>query len=433
MNPIEIIRRKRDGYNLSAREIKFFIDNFLKGKISDYQMSALLMAIYFQEMKEDETFHLTQTMLDSGKKIDLSKINAPKIDKHSSGGVGDKISLILAPLIASTGVIVPMISGRALGHTGGTLDKLEAIPGFKTNLTSSEFINQLEKIGVAIIGQTEEIAPADRKIYALRDVTATVENISLITASILSKKLAEGVEGIVFDVKVGNGAFMKTKKEAQKLANSLNQICQKMGVKSHSLLTDMNQPLGRAIGNALEVIEAIEVLKGNGPLDVLELSIKLGTEMLIMGRTVKNRIEGEKILKEKIVTGQALNKFKEIIETQGGNPKITEDYSLFPQSKFKKIIKAKESGYINEIDTLQIGLLGVELGAGRRKTSDSIDYSVGFIIHKKIGDWVEKGEPLLDIHYNKNNIDWIEKKLNEAFIISENPPEFLPLIIQRME
>jgi pyrimidine-nucleoside phosphorylase len=393
-NTIDLIRKKRDGYTLTQKEIQFLISEYTKNELPDYQFAAFLMAVYFQRMDFEETTDLMSAMLHSGKVLDLSDIRQPKIDKHSTGGVGDKLSLIVAPLVASCGVCVPMISGRGLGHTGGTLDKLESIPGLKTNLTSKQFKNQIKKIGVAMVGQTEEIAPADKKIYALRDVTATVDSIPLIAASIMSKKLAEDLDGLVLDVKCGSGAFMKDYKKAKDLAQTLIQIGKRSGVKTRVLLTDMNNPLGDYIGNSLEVIETIEALKSRGPTDVMEVTLALAEAMLTIAK-IKG---GRKLLEKKIVTGEALNKFREIVIQQGGDARIIEDYSRLPVAKNKITVRAQTKGCLENIDTFTIGMLLVALGGGREKKGDQIDPSCGFKVYKKIGDHVEKNECLIEIY-----------------------------------
>lgn len=395
---IDLIRKKRSGKKLNKEGIHSLISGYTKGTIPDYQLSAFLMAVYFQGMDFQETTDLTQAMIHSGKAIRLTDIKKPKIDKHSTGGIGDKISLVLAPLIASCDVCVPMISGRGLGHTGGTLDKLESIPGFKINLSVEDFKKQLKKIGVAMIGQTAEIAPADKKIYALRDVTATVDSIPLIAASIMSKKLAEGLDGLVLDVKFGSGAFMNDFREAEELAEMMIQIGKRTRVKVLALLTDMNNPLGEYVGNSLEIIEAVETLKNRGPEDIIELTIALGELMLEIAR-IKG---GRKILERKIASGEALHKFKEIVSHQGGDVRIIEDYSRLPVAQHKVRISASETGYIHNIDNFKIGMLLVELGGGRLRKEDTIDPSCGFRIYKKIGDCVKKGECLGEIFCDNN-------------------------------
>ena len=397
LSALHLIRKKRDGGKLRQAEIEYMISEYTNDNIPDYQMSAFLMAIYFQGMDPDETMSLMHSMMHSGKMLDLSDIKMPKIDKHSTGGVGDKVSLVLAPLVAACGVCVPMISGRGLGHTGGTLDKLESIPGFRTNLSAHELKKQLEKIGVAMVGQTAEIAPADRKIYALRDVTATVDSIPLIAASIMSKKLAEDLDGLVLDVKFGSGAFMSDHKKAKLLAQTMVQIGRRSNVKTVAILTGMDNPLGENIGNSLEVIEAIEALKGNGPADLMEVTFALGVEMLKMAKISG----GIKLLRQKIESGQALLRFGELIEAQGGNPLVIEDYSLLPRAMKSLKIFANKTGYIHAIDTYAIGMSLVALGGGRLRKEDDIDPGCGFKTHKKMGDHVDKEEPLAEVFSNR--------------------------------
>lgn len=414
MNCIDLIRKKRDAYQLSKEEIRYLISEYSKGNIPDYQFSAFLMAVYFQGMDFQETTNLTQAMMDSGKSLDLSNIKKPKIDKHSTGGVGDKVSLILAPLMASCGICVPMISGRGLGHTGGTLDKLESIPGFKTNLSVKQFKCQLKKIGVAMIGQTVEIAPADKKMYALRDVTATVDSIPLISASIMSKKLAEDLDGLVLDIKLGNGAFIKDYKKAKELAQTMTQISKRSSVKVITILTDMNNPLGNYTGNSLEIIETIEALKGRGPEDLMEITFALAKAMLKLA----NIKGGEKLLEKKIASGGALNKFKEIIHYQGGDVRVIDDYSRLPVAKNRIKVKAQKTGYIHHINTFDIGMLLVQLGGGRFKKEEKIDPSCGFKIYKKIGDYVKKGKCLIEIFSdNKAKAKTVVKQMHDVFTI----------------
>ncbi|MEO0156670.1 MAG: thymidine phosphorylase [candidate division WOR-3 bacterium] len=424
-NFIDILIKKRNGENLSSGEIEFLIEGYTGGLIPDYQFSAFLMAIFCWGMSFEETTYLTRAMLYSGKRLNLSHIKIPKIDKHSTGGVGDKVSLILAPLVASCGVCVPMISGRSLGHTGGTLDKLESIPGFRTNLSLNEFKNQLRKINVGIIGQTEEIAPADKKIYSLRDVTGTVESIPLITASIMSKKLAEDLDGLVLDVKFGNGAFMRDYRKAKELAQCLVQTGKRFKVKTVAILTDMNDPLGLYIGNSLEIIETIECLKGNGQKDLMEITLTLSEHILRIAK-----IEGgRKLLLKKLKNGEALNKFREMIEHQGGNPKVIDDYNLLPVAKRSTLFSSPKTGYIKNIDTFKLGMLATKLGAGRLKKEDKIDPGCGFKIYKKTGDFVKKGEPVIEIFSdNRMLVKEVLNELNTAFLIKSEPSKRKKLI-----
>ena len=429
MRAVDIIKKKRDGGILTSEEIDFFIRGLTRGEIPDYQATALLMAIYFNDMTEDETYCLTSSMMNSGDVLDLSDIPGIKVDKHSTGGVGDKLSLTIAPLVASAGVSMPMIAGRGLGHTGGTVDKLESIPNFRTDLSLREFKETVKKIKLSIIGQTSEIAPADKKLYALRDVTATVESIPLIVSSIMSKKLAEGIDGLVMDVKTGNGAFMKEFEDALELSEGIVKIGKKMGENVVALITDMNQPLGYAVGNSLEVIEAIEFLKGEGSDDIKNLTLKIGAWMLKMGGITEDIEDGIKILQEKLNSGEGLEKFRELIKCQNGNPEVTEDYNLFPKAKIIKDVKSIESGYVQKIETDKIGISACILGAGRLKADSPIDYSAGLILRKKIGDYVEKGDPLITIHTNKKEaISEAESMITSSYFIGVNPPIKPPLI-----
>jgi len=423
MNTVELIKKKRDGKTFTNNEISFLINQFTKGKIPDYQFSALLMAILLKGMIPSETAALTNSMLNSGKIIDLSSLKGCKIDKHSTGGVGDKTSLIIAPIVASTGIYVPMISGRGLGHTGGTLDKLESIPGFKTNLSLAESIKVLKKCGAVLIGQTKEIAPADKMIYALRDVTATVESIPLITASIMSKKLAEGIDGLVLDIKTGNGAFMKSYQDAINLANSLIQTARSFNKNVITFLTDMNQPLGNYIGNWLEVYESIQVLKGNVKNDLYLLSIKLAGTMIYLGKKAKSIQEGEHIAKQKIEIGEAFKKFLQIVELQGGKVNYIINPDKYPKPKFVKKVLSVKNGYLKEINTYQVGMASLELGAGRRTKDDVIDYKAGIIFYKKIGAFINKGEIICELHSDSGTkIISAEQMIIESIQFSKTKP-----------
>ena len=392
MRAVDIIIKKRHGESLDEKEIRFFIEGYVKGEIPDYQVSALLMAIFFQGMSAQETAALTQAMLDSGERMDLSGIPGPFIDKHSTGGVGDKISLPLAPIVAACGVRVPMMSGRALGHTGGTLDKLESIPGYITDLEPAEFRKGLLEEGFAMTGQTAHIVPADKKLYALRDVTGTIESIPLITASILSKKVAEGAEGIVFDVKCGSGAFMKGYDDAKALAKSLVATGKKMGKKVVAVLTNMSQPLGYKVGNFLEIEEALDCLEGKGPKDVMELTYWLGAWMLVLGGKAKDVSEGKSLCEEAIESKAALNLFYRNVVRQGGNLEEMQKKRGSWRSEYSMEIRADKDGYIASIDALKIGLAGVYLGVGGNRTEDSVSPTAGFIFDKKSGHHVSKGE-----------------------------------------
>lgn len=404
MRPFDIIKKKRDGGILSGEEIDFFIRGIVNEEIPDYQVSALLMAIYFNGMADDETYHLTSSMIHSGEVIDLSDISGMKVDKHSTGGVGDKLTLTIAPLAASAGLHIPMISGRGLGHTGGTIDKLESIPGFKTNLSIKEFTRNIREINLSIICQTGEIAPADRRLYSLRDVTATVDSLPLIVSSIMSKKLAEGIDGLVLDVKTGSGAFLKKLEDSLALGDMLVRIGRRMGKRVAAIITDMNQPLGYAVGNSLEVAEAIEVLKGKGPEDIRFLTLNIAAWMLKMGDIAAEIDDGIRMLEDKLRSGEALQKFRELIKAQGGNMEVVENYNLLPCAKIVKEIKGEKAGYVQSIDTEKIGIAACMLGAGRLKIDSPIDHSAGLIVRKKIGDYVERGETLITIHTNNEDI-----------------------------
>ncbi len=425
----EIIRKKRDGFPLTKGEIDFTINGFTEGRIPDYKMSALLMAIALQGMNSDEIKDLTEVMLHSGKTFDLSDIPGRKVDKHSTGGVGDKVSLVLAPLVASCGVIVPMISGRGLGHTGGTLDKLESIPGLRTNLTYKEFYGNTQEIGVAIMGQTEEIVPADRKMYSLRDVTGTVESIPLITASILSKKLAEGIDGLVLDLKCGKGAFMKRLEDAEKLASAIGSVMKIFGKGYVAIITNMDEPLGMSVGNSLEVIESIEALKGNGNDELMKVTYTLGSEMLVMGEKAENREDATVMLKQALNNGKALDRFRKMVELQGGNPEVIDDYSLFPISENKKEMIASNSGWISEINAYEIGVMNLLLGGGRKMKDDRINPGVGIIFRKKLGDRIEKGDAVCTIYFDKILNNGIEERFSRACKISPNPVEKPKIIV----
>jgi len=397
---IDVIRNKRDGRELSCEEINGLVHAYTVGDVPDYQVSAWLMAVVLRGMTRAETAALTDAMLHSGEVLDFSSLPQRKVDKHSTGGVGDKTSLVLAPLLATAGVAVPMISGRGLGHTGGTLDKLEAIPGFNVNLAVAEFRRVLETSGCAMIGQTPEIAPADRKLYALRDVTGTVESPYLICASIMSKKLAEGIDALVLDVKTGSGAFMKKEKDAAFLAELMVETGERMGKQVVALITDMDQPLGKMIGNALEVIEVIEILRGRGPEDLRELCLHLAGWMLHLGGVSKSVAEGTQLSAQLISSGKALEKFRQMIQLQGGDVRAIDDTSQLPQAKSTKHVVSPTAGFISSMQCEQIGTACVILGGGRERKEDSVDPAVGIVLHKKVGDQVSAQEPLATIHYN---------------------------------
>jgi pyrimidine-nucleoside phosphorylase len=427
---IDVIRKKRDGGELSRGEIESLVKAYTCGDIPDYQVSAWLMAVVLRGMTRAETAALTDAMLRSGEVLDLSSLPAKKIDKHSTGGVGDKTSLVLAPLAAAAGVAVPMISGRGLGHTGGTLDKLESIPGFNVNLSVPEFRRVLETCGCAMIGQTAEIAPADRKLYALRDVTGTVESPYLICASIMSKKLAEGIDGLVLDVKTGSGAFMKTEKDAVFLAELMVETGERMGKQVVALITDMDQPLGRMIGNALEVVEVVEVLRGEGPEDLRELCTELAGWMLYLGGTAATVEEGRQQSKKLIASGTALDRFRQMVELQGGDPRTINDPKKLPQAQHMMTLSSSKDGYVAALQCEQIGTACVILGGGRERKEDSVDPAVGIILHKKVGDAVFKGQPLATIYYNAEaRAARARQLLEESYLITDSPPrEKRPLI-----
>ena len=430
MNTVEIIRKKRNGIELTGEEINFLISSYTKNKIPDYQISAFLMAAFLKGMSKNETSHLTKAMLYSGKVIDLKSITGTKIDKHSTGGVGDKTSLILAPIAAAAGVNVPMISGRGLGHSGGTLDKLESIPGFRTNLNLNEYKKVIKKCGAVLIGQTKDIAPADKLIYSLRDVTATVESIPLITASIMSKKLAEGIDGLVLDVKTGNGAFMKTQKDAEELASSLINTAKSFNKKVIAFITDMNQPLGYYIGNWLEVYESIKVLQNEFiESDLSILSTTLSGAMIYLGKKASSINEGIEISKELIKNGKAFDKFVEIVKLQDGDIKLIENPEKYSKAKFVEKIAAKEDGYLKETDNYRIGIAGLELGAGRKTKEDIIDPKAGIIINFKIGDFVKKGSIIAELHSSSAiKMNFVKNWFPEVFTFSKEPVKKMKLI-----
>jgi pyrimidine-nucleoside phosphorylase len=397
MNVIEVIKKKRDKEELSREEINFIVSAFTKNKIPDYQFSAFLMAAFINGMTVSETACLTEAMLYSGKVIDLSSVKGVKVDKHSTGGIGDKTSLIIAPIAAAAGVPVPMISGRGLGHTGGTLDKLESIPGFRTDLSLSEYKNAVRKCGVVLIGQTKEIAPADKVIYSLRDVTGTVESIPLITASIMSKKLAEGIDGLVLDIKTGSGAFMKSMKDAEILANSLINTAKAFKKEVIGFITDMNQPLGNYIGNWFEVYESVLVLKGEAKGDLYELCLSLAGAMIYLGKKASSIEEGIEISKEMINSGKAYNKFVELVKIQYGKVDVIENPNKYPKSKFSETVYCK-GGFLSSVDNLEIGMAALELGAGRMTKEDVIDHKAGIIFRKKIGDACKRGDVIAELY-----------------------------------
>ncbi|MGA7400553.1 MAG: thymidine phosphorylase [Candidatus Sulfotelmatobacter sp.] len=430
---IDVIRKKRDGGELSRGEIDYLVNSYTVGDIPDYQVSAWLMAVVWRGMTRAETTALTDAMLHSGEILDLSALAGKKVDKHSTGGVGDKTSLVLAPLAAAAGVAVPMISGRGLGHTGGTLDKLEAIPGFNVNLPVAEFRRVLESCGCAMIGQTAEIAPADRKLYALRDVTGTVESPYLICASIMSKKLAEGIDALVLDVKTGSGAFMKNEKDAAFLAELMVETGERMGKQVVALITDMDQPLGCMIGNALEVVEVVEVLRDEGPQDLRELCLELSGWMLHLGGVADTVVDGKKQSERLIASGKALERFRKMVELQGGDPRTIEDPKKLPQARNTTIVSSSRSGYLGSLQCEQVGTACVILGGGRERKEDSVDPAVGIVLHKKVGDAVSAGEPLATIHYNaESRADRAKQLLTESYRITDAPARKKRPLIHRV-
>jgi len=430
---IDVIRKKRDGVELSRAEIEGLVSAYTKGEIPDYQVSAWLMAVVLKGMTRPETAALTDAMLHSGDVLDLSSLPHRKVDKHSTGGVGDKTSLVLAPLAAAAGVAVPMISGRGLGHTGGTLDKLESIPGFNVNLSVAQFRRVLEICGCAMIGQTAEIAPADRKLYALRDVTGTVESPYLICASIMSKKLAEGIDALVLDVKTGSGAFMKNEKDAAFLAELMVETGERMGKRVVALITDMDQPLGNMIGNALEVVEVVEVLRGAGPEDLRELCLELAGWMLHLGGVSKTVAEGKQQSVKLISSGKALEKFRQMVELQGGDPRVIDDDKRLPQARSTMQVPSAKAGYLAAMQCEQIGTACVILGGGRERKEDSVDPAVGIVLHKKVGDRVAVGEPLATIYYNADALMARARQLIEVSCeVTEAAPSTKRALIHRV-
>ncbi len=432
MRAVDIIMKKRDGYPLSEEEINFLIEGYTNGEIPDYQMSAFTMAVYFQGMNEEETTLLTKAMLNSGDILDLSKINGIKVDKHSTGGVGDKTTLVVAPIVASLGIKFAKMSGRGLGHTGGTLDKLESIPGYNNYLSDEEFINQVNNIGISVIGQTGVLAPADKKLYALRDVTATVESIPLIASSIMSKKLAAGSDAIVLDVKVGSGAFMKNVEDATKLAELMVKIGKNCNKKMTAVLTNMDEPLGYAVGNSLEVIEAINTLNGNGPKDFKELCFEIAAQLILHADKAKTLEEAYSLCERQIENKEALNTLAKLVEAQGGNKNYILEPSLFPKAKYTYEVCINNEGYVNHINALQIGNAAMILGAGRKKITDIIDHSVGVVLHKKVGDKVDINDSIATIYSNYSNVDEVKKLILDAFSYSNEPitPQIILKVIK---
>ncbi|PIC72211.1 pyrimidine-nucleoside phosphorylase [Sporosarcina sp. P16b] len=428
MRMVDIIENKRDGKELTKEQIWFFVTGYTDGSIPDYQASAFLMAIYFKGMTTEEQGYLTMAMAESGDQIDLSAIEGVKVDKHSTGGVGDTTTLILAPLVAACGVPVAKMSGRGLGHTGGTLDKLEAIDGFHVEISTEQFIQQVNDLKIAVIGQSGNLTPADKKLYALRDVTATVNSIPLIASSIMSKKLAAGADAIVLDVKTGAGAFMKTVEESKRLADAMTAIGNEVGRNTSAVISDMSQPLGFAIGNALEVREAIDTLQGKGPADLTELCVVLGSKMLLAANKAETEEDARKQLQNVVENGDALRLFGELIKAQGGNEKIIENTNLLPQAQYQIEVPASKSGYVSMIDADEIGVAAMLLGAGRATKEDVIDLAVGIVLRKKIGDFVEIGETLAILHANTEQVDESIKLLQTHMHITKEKTEAPPLI-----
>jgi len=434
MRVYDILSKKRDSKEINETEMDFLIGNYVQGNIPDYQMSAFLMAAYINGLNKKELISLTESMVNSGEILELSGIPGTKVDKHSTGGVGDKTTLVLAPLMASVGVPFAKMSSRGLGHTGGTLDKLEAIPGFSINLSADEFIDQVKRIGVAVMGASDRIVPADKKLYALRDVTATVSSIPLIASSIVSKKIAGGSDAIVLDVKCGSGAFLKNLDEAKELARMMIKILHDMGKKATAVISNMDQPLGYAVGNALEVEEAIYALKGDAPPDLEELCLELGAQMLLMVGKAQELSEAKEMLESAIISGNALAKLEEFVVAQGGNSGCLESTRILPQAQFVSELKASESGYITQIDAEKLGLVAIELGAGRKKKEDDIDPAAGLVLSKKIGESVEKGDCLVEIYASTNaKLEEIEKMINESFKIGPDKPKAQKMVYETIK
>lgn len=431
MRTVDLIHRKRDGEELSPEEVVHLIEGYTRGDIPDYQMAAFLMAVFFTQMSDREVSALTESMTKSGVTLDLSGVPGVKVDKHSTGGVGDKTSLIAAPLAAAAGVVVPMISGRALGHTGGTLDKLEAIPGFRTNLSTDEFREHLVKHKLAFIGQSDEITPADRKLYALRDATATVESIPLIASSIMSKKLAVGLDALVLDVKVGSGAFMKRQVDARRLAQLMVGIGRRMDKRVQALITDMNQPLGYAVGNALEIMEVSQTLQNAGPTDLTRISLELAARMIFLGKVTATLDEGRELAQRRLLDGSGYKKFKEVIQAQGGNPKVLDQFELLPNATGVLEITSPRAGFVSAIDAEYIGLASSMIGAGRDTKDDAIDPAVGVILEVKVGNKVDAGGVLCRLYYTSEaQLEEASQLVEDAFRISSQPADDRELILE---
>ena len=431
MRTVDLILRKRGGEELAPEEIQYLVDGYTSGEIPDYQMASFLMATFFSGMTDRELSACTDTMIRSGETIDLSDIPGIKVDKHSTGGVGDKTSLICAPIAAAAGVVVPMMSGRGLGHTGGTLDKLESIPGFRTDLTIDEFRRQLADLGLAFIGQSDDVAPADKRLYALRDVTGTVESIPLIASSIMSKKIAEGIDALVLDVKVGYGAFMKKQVDARRLAAAMVGIGRRLDKKVVALITDMNQPLGYAIGNALEVMEVSQTLQKAGPADLTRLSLELAARMIHLGKKASTLDEARKIAEDKLMDGSAYRKFKQVVSAQGGNPKALDNFELLPNATGMREIMSPRGGYVSAIMAEDIGRASQMMGAGRNSKEEGIDPAVGVILEVKVGEKIDAGAVLCRLYYTgEENVDEAADLVEDAFRISGNRPEERELILE---
>jgi pyrimidine-nucleoside phosphorylase len=431
MRTVDLIQRKRNGEELSSEEITWLVDGYTQGAIPDYQVSAFLMAVYYQSMTDVEVGAMVESIIASGERLDLASISGPKVDKHSTGGVGDKTSLISAPLAAAAGVKVPMISGRALGHTGGTLDKLESIPGFRTNLSADEFRNVLDRVGYAVVGQSDTVTPADGKLYALRDATATVESIPLIAASIMSKKLALTLDGLVLDVKVGSGAFMKRQTDARKLAQLMTTIARRADLRAQALITDMNQPLGFAVGNALEIMEVSQTLQGGGPEDLTRISLELAARMIFLARIVPTLEDARELAQARLLDGSGYRKLKETIEAQGGNPQVLDHFELLPNATGAMEIFAPRAGFVSAIDAEEIGLAASMIGAGRDTKEDSIDPAVGVMLEVKTGDRIEAGAVLCRLYFtNEDRIQEAAERVEDAFRLANAPPEPRELILE---
>ncbi|MCM2139427.1 pyrimidine-nucleoside phosphorylase [Vagococcus fluvialis] len=430
MRMVDLIQKKRDGGVLSEEEINFIVSGYTSGDITDYQMSALLMSIYFEDMTDEEITCLTMAMSHSGDVIDLSEIDGIKVDKHSTGGVGDTTTIVLAPLVASVGAAVAKMSGRGLGHTGGTIDKLEAIPGFQVEIPNDDFIRLVNESFVAVTGQSGDLAPADKKIYALRDVTATVDSIPLISSSIMSKKIASGADAIVLDVTTGDGAFMKSLEDAERLAHTMVRIGKLANRQTMAIISDMSQPLGNAIGNANEIVEAIDALKGEGPEDLMEMVYTLGSQMVVLAKKAETLEEARQMLEENIKNGKATEKFKEMIRNQGGDDSIVDHPEKLPQAKYVFEVPAKESGVVSKMVADQIGIAAMMLGAGRRTKEETIDYAVGLYLNKKVGDIVKEGESLVTIYANREDVEDVKQVLYENIEIGESGKE--PTLIHKV-